>query len=203
MWAMEKEKHLARKLLLDKGAKVTTCTEKTVKITHCGGKANLPENHRLFDGASNWPAKDFKRLLASEDLDPDGTDQNNRTPLQHAVESTRGLRDRTEVILLLLGDPRVELRHVSAQELFRKAVSQNARDLAHSLSARSDVDVNLTDGRGVTMMEDAISERCLLKCNLLRDLEAKISKDMFTELEIREGSQKRCRMDEGWFYFDL
>ncbi|KZL86377.1 ankyrin repeat protein, partial [Colletotrichum incanum] len=202
-WAIERKRDWYTQRLLDSGAKATTATEKTVKIPYCGGEAQPLESHRLFDGASNWSAKDFQQLLATGGLDPDSTDQNNQTPLQHAIDSKRGLTDRTEVILLLLGDPRVELRHFSAQEVFRKAVSQNARDLAHFLSARNDVDVNWRDGRGATMMEDAINERCLLKCNLLRDLGAKSREDMFTELEDCEQSQRRCRLDEGRFYFDV
>ncbi|KAK1533885.1 hypothetical protein CPAR01_10593 [Colletotrichum paranaense] len=96
----------------------------------------------LFYAAERGSAEGFKMILESTNLNLNSKDDHGRTVLWYAVTGTPGRRPNTEVVRMILDDPKVDHNYINGQEALIQTIHQNSVELLQFLATREDVSVN-------------------------------------------------------------
>ncbi|KAK1448198.1 hypothetical protein CCUS01_11942 [Colletotrichum cuscutae] len=96
----------------------------------------------LFYAAERGSAEGFKMILETTNLNLNSKDDHGRTVLWYAVTGTPGRRPNTEVVRMILDNPKVDHNCINGQEALIQTIHQNSVELLQFLATREDVSVN-------------------------------------------------------------
>ncbi|KAK1446285.1 hypothetical protein CMEL01_10528 [Colletotrichum melonis] len=96
----------------------------------------------LCYAASHGSAEAFKMILELTNLDLNSKDDHGRTVLWYAVTGAPGRRSSTEVIRMILGDPKADHNCLGRHEALIQAIDQKSVGVFRCLLAREGVSIN-------------------------------------------------------------
>ncbi|KAK1477880.1 hypothetical protein CABS01_03182 [Colletotrichum abscissum] len=92
----------------------------------------------LSYAAEHGSAEGFKMILESTNLNLNSKDDHGRTVLWYAVTGAPGRRPNTEVVGMILDDPKVDHNCINGQEALIQTIHQNSVELFQFLVTRED-----------------------------------------------------------------